>query len=266
MKSTQLGQHFLVNQAIAEKIVKSFLPVKGPILEIGPGKGILTELLVKHYPGNKITAVELDHTLADELKTRFHDGVELINRDILHIDLYQLFPNEKERVNVIGNVPYYISKDLVDWVLAQRGKITKGMFMMQKEFVEKLMARGGAKKTNARAHLFNGLFQGEKVCDVRPGSFSPPPKVKSTILLFQRRFDLLSEDIDVDKFYLFVRGCFKNRRKTLFNNLAASYETGILKKTFNRLQLNPKARAEQLSLEVFMQIYREYRDKTFPGP
>jgi 16S rRNA (adenine1518-N6/adenine1519-N6)-dimethyltransferase len=253
MRKAKFGQHFLVNRSIAEKMVQTFLPVEGPILEIGPGKGILTQYLLNRCPGCQITAVELDNTLFCELKNRFSQTIDILNRNILHVDLYQLFPGEDEAINVIGNVPYYISKELMDWVIALHKKIKKGMFMMQKEFVNKIISR-----VNAQSILFVWLFQVEKLFDVQPGSFSPRPGVKSSVFLFERILSPLEKDIDVMDFYRFLRQCFRNRRKTLFNNLGASYDTKALSEIFTKLRINPKVRAEQLTLKDFLDIYGNF--------
>jgi 16S rRNA (adenine1518-N6/adenine1519-N6)-dimethyltransferase len=250
MRRAKLGQHFLVNCSIAEKMVQSFLPVKGPILEIGPGKGILTQHLLNRCPDSQITAVELDNILFCELKNRFRESIEILNQSILHVNLSELFPGEDEVVNVIGNVPYYISKELLDWVIAHHKKIKKGMFMMQKECVNKFISPG-----NAQSILFVWLFQVEKLFDVQPGSFSPRPGVKSSVFLFNRILLPLEKNIDVMDFYRFLRQCFRNRRKTLINNLAALYDTKTLGEIFKKLYINPKVRAEQLTLKDFLGMY-----------
>jgi 16S rRNA (adenine1518-N6/adenine1519-N6)-dimethyltransferase len=251
MRRAKLGQHFLVNRHMAEKMVQTFLPVKGPVLEIGPGKGILTQYLLDRCPDSQITAVELDNTLFCELKNRFSESIDLLNQNILHVDLGELFPGEGEAVNVIGNVPYYISKELLDWVIAHYKKIKKGMFMMQKEFVNKFIS-----PANAQSNLFVWLFQVEKLFDVQPGSFSPQPGVKSSVFLFKRILSPLEKEIDAMDFYGFLQQCFRNRRKTLLNNLGASYDTKTLGEIFEKLRINPKVRAEQLTLKDFLDMYR----------
>jgi len=253
----KLGQHFLVNRSIAEKMMQKFLPVEGPILEIGPGKGILTQYLSNRCPGCQITAVELDNTLFCELNNRFSETIDILNRNILHVDLYELFPGEKETVNVIGNVPYYISKELLDWVITHHKKIKKGMFMMQKEFVNKFIS-----PANAQAILFAWLYQMEKLFDVQPGSFSPRPRVKSSVFLFERILSPIEKDIDVMDFYRFLQQCFRNRRKTLLNNLGASYNTKTLVGILEKLHINPKVRAEQLTLKDFLEMYKDYNFTT----
>jgi len=257
MTAMSLGQHFLVNQGLAEKIVKALSPLKGPILEIGPGKGILSEQLIKYHQRNKIILVELDSRLVSKLRVCFSDSLQIINHDILKLDLNRVFPDCHEGVNLISNVPYYLSKDLVDWLLGQRKMITKGIFMMQKEFVDKLLVKGKSRLAAAQTVLFNGIYKGEKICDVQPGSFAPPPKVKSTVFLFERR--IVDFEKDIDEFYTFLKVCFFKRRKTLLNNLAALYADKKLENAFKKSNIPPKARAEELNLENFLRIFYALR-------
>jgi 16S rRNA (adenine1518-N6/adenine1519-N6)-dimethyltransferase len=257
MKRVKLGQNFLVNRHVAEKMVKKFLPANGPILEIGPGKGIMTQELITHCRDNRIVAIELDKSLFSLLKEKYieNECFEILNQDIIKIDLHQLFPSADETVNVIGNVPYYISKELTDWVIQHREMIKKGMFMMQKEFMEKLTSSPGSKLHNAQSVVFNGVFQVKKMYDVQPGSFSPPPRVKSTVFLFEHVSSVFDTEIDTADFYGFLQRCFRRRRKTLFNNLASIYDKGRLSGIFASLHLDSKVRAEQLTLEDFLAVY-----------
>lgn len=262
MKPAKLGQHFLVNKNVCEKIVKRFLPAKGAILEIGPGKGILTERILSYMENNTLTAIELDNMLFYKLKNRFghRDDFGVMNRDILKIDLYRLFP-DVERFNVVGNVPYYISKELMDWVINHHGKIVKGMFMMQKEFVEKVTIMTDPRSVNAQTVLFNILFTWERVMDVQPGSFSPQPRVKSSVFLFHPVREPAIPEEDRKDFYLYLQKCFKNRRKTLFNNLSPSSHTEELWEIFETHHINPKIRAEQVTVDEFVKIYNALRSK-----
>ncbi len=260
MKPIKWGQHFLINKNAAEKIVKHFLPVEGSILEVGPGKGILTDLLVKYCKNknNKIKAVELDTGLVSKLRRTYSEHVEVLSGDILKVNLPTLFPEEKS-INLISNVPYYISSDFIDWVISQARYIKKAVVMMQKEFVDKLAARPFSKETNAQSIVFNFLFRLEKAFDIYPGSFSPQPKVKSTVFLFER----ISKDkdmepesrINIPDFYRFLQSCFRNRRKTLFNNLEKYHHREHIWEVFKAHGINPKMRAEQLRQEDFLNIY-----------
>jgi 16S rRNA (adenine1518-N6/adenine1519-N6)-dimethyltransferase len=258
---SHIGQNFLVNRNVAEKIVKRFLPVDGNILEIGPGKGILTDRLLKYREvdkNNKITAVELDVSLYYKLKDKYGENgetIQIMNRDILKVDLSRIFPGEGERVNVIGNIPYYISKELMDWVIASYTKIKKGMFMMQKEFVDKLASSPGSKDYNAQSVIFSWLFRLEKCFDVQPGSFSPQPRVKSTVFLFEPGLMEGKDKIDTHEFYRFLHICFLNRRKTLLNNLSSLPGTERFWEAFEKHGINPRSRAEELTIKEFLKIF-----------
>ena len=255
MAPAKLGQHFLVNKNIAEKMVRKFFPVRGSILEIGPGKGILTGILVKHRDEqeNNIFAVELDKELYYAIRSEYGEDIEIINRSVLRVELGEL--GGSESINLISNVPYYISRDIIDWVIHRRDRIGKGMFMMQKEFTDKLILPGSAKKLNAQSLVFNCLFTVTKLFDVYPGSFAPPPKVRSSVFLFEKKKGEESEPLDIDDFYLFLKDCFKSRRKTLLNNLTQKYPAEQCWDVFEKTKINPKVRAEQLTLTDFISIY-----------
>ncbi len=256
--SSHIGQNFLVNLNVAEKIVKRFLPVDGNILEIGPGKGVLTDLLVKYRQNNPITAIELDSGLYYKLKSKYTENFEVLNRDILKVDLVRLFPegpHSSGEVNVIGNIPYYISKELMDWVIKYYSRIPRGVFMMQKEFVNKISSTPDSQEYNAQAVLFNALYRVEKLFDVQPGSFSPQPRVISTVFGFKSRSDGFETPIDVQSFYEFLQQCFSHRRKTLLNNLSGLSNAERLWDVFERRSINPKIRAEQLNLKDFLEFF-----------
>jgi 16S rRNA (adenine1518-N6/adenine1519-N6)-dimethyltransferase len=253
MNPVKLGQHFLVNKNIAKKIVHILLPVKGPILEIGPGKGILTRLLVSHDRKKELVAIEKDKKLFNELNAELQQKLKLINADILDIQLNRLFP--QKTVNLIGNIPYLISKKIINWIIREHNSIKKGVFLMQKEFVEKLLPLGDSPDNNPQMIMFEFLFNSCKEFEVRPGSFSPPPKVVSVVFSFRKRKSL-NPNIQLPAFYLFLKKCFSNRRKTLLNNLSLHYGKKTITRIFAKQKLNPRLRTQQLSLADFISLYR----------
>lgn len=251
MKSAGLGQNFLVNKSVASKICDRFLPVDGDILEIGPGRGVLTELLQsRRRPDNRFYVVELDKDLYEDLRARFDGGVQLILADVLNLDLTTLSPGRP--LNLVGNLPYYISAPIIDWVVAQYGGVRKGVFMLQKEFVDKLTL----KKVTPQGLIFNYLFTVEKCFNVRPGSFSPAPKVTSTVFAFARKPAPALDAGGAGRFYDFLKACFKNRRKTLVNNLTSRHGAQEVQALVDDLGLSPRVRAEELGLEDFLNFYR----------
>lgn len=262
MTPAHLGQNFLANKNVAEKIVRAFLPAPEgiPVLEVGPGKGMLTDLLMKHSPDTPITAVELDTGLFYKLREQYKDNefFEVVNRNVLKVNLEHLF-KDTPYIYLISNVPYYISLEFIDWVISQVERIGKGVLMLQKEFVDKLASAPNTKEYNARGILFNYLFRMKKLFDVQPGSFSPPPKVKSTVFQFEKHLGRPSPGLDIDTFYRFLKESFRNRRKTLFNNLQQQYPAEGLWEIFETFNINPKIRAEQLTIDDFLNIYEPLR-------
>jgi 16S rRNA (adenine1518-N6/adenine1519-N6)-dimethyltransferase len=250
-KSAKLGQNFLHDKNIAAKIMNVFLPQQGPVLEIGPGPGILSALLLEKVPAEQVTLVEIDRFLAAALRQRFGAAPRIIEEDILKIDLASLYP--QERVAVIGNLPYHISKELIDWFMAQRDRIGAAVLMLQKDFVDKILAAPGGKQFNAQSVLFQLLFRSRRVFDVPPGAFSPRPKVVSTVIMSEQAEPPIQY---AEEFYAFVRQCFAGRRKTLANNLAGRFPPAVLAAALAAAGAGAQARAEQLRPERFASLWR----------
>ncbi len=250
-RSARFGQNFLINKKVAEKIVKIFFPVHGVILEIGAGNGILTDFLYKYRKGNKVIAVEFDRELFVKIEKRYGYDFEVINANILEINLNDNFSDKN--INLISNVPYYISKDMIDWVIFNRSKIKRGIFMMQKEFVNKLIK----KEDSAQSILFRFLFCSKKLFNVNPGSFYPQPKIVSSVFLFEKIIRKKGEEVDIKGFYAFLKKCFMNRRKTLVNNLSVVLNGELLKSILIKNKINLNVRAEELKLENFLEIYNK---------
>jgi len=259
VKSINLGQHFLVNPNAAAKIVAAFLPVSGPVLEIGPGKGILTEGLLSRLSaaGTRYTAIELDPELATNLKYRLahYHNLEVLAGDFLEFSLDRLVKEGSGRIHLIGNIPYYISRDIFDRVIQYQGYIERGVFMTQKEFALKILVGAGDRQSNAQSIMLHYLFKLERLFDVQPGSFAPPPRVKSTVFRLQRlekdRFDRQQ----VKGFYRFLQYCFAQRRKTLVNNLTIVYPAAQVMHAFEKARLATNLPAEALPLERFFLLF-----------
>lgn len=251
----KLGQNFLVNRSLAEKIVRSFLPVEGDILEIGPGRGILTESLIQAAGQNKITVIDIDPGICRDLTylKGKHPRFDIIPGSILDLDLSSLAPDLP--INLIGNLPYYLSKEIIDWVITYEKRVKTGLFMMQKEFVAKLLASPESGKTSAQSVMFAFLFQATRLFTVNPGSFSPRPKVKSTVFSFAKQPAEKQPGIDRAAFYSFLQAAFAGRRKTLINNLRVQYPDKNWPDIFPRLGIDGRARAETLPLDRFPALF-----------
>ncbi len=257
-KSAKLGQNFLHDANIARRIVALVTPGPGPLLEIGPGKGILSRLLAEGFPDRRLILVEVDPLLAADLEQRFAGtegsrrggGVEIIGMDILQLDLAGRIA--AGTVTVIGNLPYHISKPLIDWFIARRPLIGEAVLMLQKDFVDKLLASPGGKKYNAQSVVFQLLFQARRCFDVPAGAFAPKPKIVSTVITARPHATAPGAG---PGFYPFVRQCFTERRKTLWNNLSPRYAAAALQAAFAVAAIPPQARAEQLSPPLFADLW-----------
>jgi 16S rRNA (adenine1518-N6/adenine1519-N6)-dimethyltransferase len=250
-KAVKLGQNFLHDKNIATKIINEFLPQPGPVLEIGAGPGILSEMLLEKIPANLITLVEVDRFLVQGLRQRFGDKLQIIENNILDIDLAKIYP--QGQVGIIGNLPYHISKALIDWFIAQRAKISAAVLMLQKDFVDKLLARENNKKYNAQSVVFQLLFRTRRCFNVSAGSFVPRPKIVSTVLAVSPAS--APPQAASKEFYDFVKLCFAERRKTLWNNLAPHFEKKALAAAAAVSGLTPQVRAEQLPAESFYPLF-----------
>jgi 16S rRNA (adenine1518-N6/adenine1519-N6)-dimethyltransferase len=250
-KSARLGQNFLRDENYAQRIVDLLETSAGPLLEIGAGKGILSERLLGKFPGRHIILVEIDPVLARELEHRLGGRVEVLATDILDVDLMKMFP--QIQVAVIGNLPYHISKPLIDWFIAQRLKISAAVLMLQKDFVDKLLAPCGGKKYNAQSVVFQTLFHTRRCFDVPAGAFAPKPKIVSTVLSISPY--ATPQSAGSEEFYPFVKQCFAERRKTLWNNLAPSFGKQALADAAAASGIKDTARAEELPPHRFYTLF-----------
>ncbi len=251
MAKRKLGQHFLLDKAIASRIANTVLDSDKTILEIGPGKGMITKLLAS-FPKRRIVAIEKDETLYKELSLSGMIGVELINYDILKIDLERI--SDGEEVTILGNIPYYISKEIIDWIIYGQKFINDGTLLVQKEFFLKITSDPGSKFYNAQSVIFGILFNHNKLFEVKPGSFSPPPKVISTVFSFKKSNTYLSPDY-INSFYDMLKTSFCHRRKTLVNNLGKIHDKNIIKEFLIKNDLLPDIRAEDMTRENLRELY-----------
>ena len=158
-KSAKLGQNFLINKGVAEKIVEEFFPITETIIEIGPGKGVLTEMIINKAKTCRVELdlilVEIDRELAGKLVERSCQ-FKVLNKSILGLKPEEF---DKKNIQLIGNVPYYISKEIMDWIIKNYKYIKSGVLMFQKEFVDKLLNINDPKTKNAQNLLFNYLLK-----------------------------------------------------------------------------------------------------------
>ncbi len=268
----KLGQHFLNSQDYAARVVDALGDItQSTVLEIGPGRGILTTLLAKR--ARRLIAVELDRVLAAQLRLKFgmYRNVEILEADILAIDIDSLFGPKPglgrpgielkpEPVKVVGNLPYYITSDILLRLFDFSKYFESIVIMVQKEVADRIAAEPGGRDfgmLSATAQLYARV---ENLFTLPPGAFSPPPKVHSTVL--RLTIDPQHEKLGVagDGFIDFLRHSFGQKRKTLWNNLKENYPQAGLKRALAEAQVKPTDRAETLSLEQSAAVYRALRE------
>ncbi|WP_242928395.1 16S rRNA (adenine(1518)-N(6)/adenine(1519)-N(6))-dimethyltransferase RsmA [Pontibacter vulgaris] len=242
-----LGQHFLVDQNIASKIVEQLTLHKGvqDVLEIGPGMGVLTKYLLQHT-NYRTTVVDIDRESIAYLKEHFPElGDRIISADFLRTDLSSLFPGP---FAIIGNFPYNISSQIFFKVLEQRDRVPEVVCMIQKEVAERLAAPPGSKTYGILSVLLQAFYTIEYKFTVHEHVFHPPPKVKSGVIRLLRN-EVEHLPCDEKRFFEVVKLSFGTRRKTLRNCL----------KSYNlppEVQAQPvfDKRAEQLSVQDFVEL------------
>jgi 16S rRNA (adenine1518-N6/adenine1519-N6)-dimethyltransferase len=268
----KLGQHFLASDDWAIRIVDAVGDVsQSTVLEIGPGRGILTGLLARR--ARRLIAVELDRVLAAQLRLKFGmtRNVEVIEGDILSVDLDSLFGPKPglgrpgielkpEPVRVVGNLPYYITSDILLRLFDFSKYFESIVIMVQKEVADRIAAEPGSRDYGMLSATSQLYARVEKLFTLPPDAFSPPPKVYSTVL--RLTIDPQQQKLGVagDGFIDFLRLSFGQKRKTLWNNLKEKYDADVLKRALAEAKVKPTARAETLSLEESAAVYRGLRE------
>ncbi|MBN1133100.1 MAG: ribosomal RNA small subunit methyltransferase A [Bacteroidales bacterium] len=240
----KFGQHFLTEPAIAEKIVDAMDPQTGEvIMEIGPGKGILTRSLLKKEI--HLVPVEIDPELVAYLTGHYPAlSANLIEGDVLKIDWHAI---SEEPFGIIGNFPYNISSQIFFRILEHRQWVNRVVCMLQKEVAARLASPPGSRDYGILSVLLQAYFDIEYLFSVRPGSFFPPPKVHSGVIRLKRN-QVFQLDCDERLFFEIVKTSFNQRRKTIRNSLKPKLlnlvpDSGLL-----------SLRPEQLSVGQFVEL------------
>jgi 16S rRNA (adenine1518-N6/adenine1519-N6)-dimethyltransferase len=253
----KFGQNFLVDDAARHAIVDALGDVaKRTVIEIGPGHGAITEILAGRC--RRLIALELDAGLAAELTFRFRDQpqVQIIEGDFLKTDLRALVP-EGETVDVIGNLPYYITSDILLKLFAAGsvGLVARAVLMMQREVADRVAASPGVRDYGLLSATAQMNAEVENLFTLPPSAFSPPPDVYSTVLRLHFAPRFLELGVDAAGFDRFLKQCFAQKRKTLHNNLrAAGYTPEKLYPAWP-VSIPAQARAESLALEPMAELY-----------
>jgi 16S rRNA (adenine1518-N6/adenine1519-N6)-dimethyltransferase len=241
----KLGQHFLVKGRTLERISKAACGEHTPLaVEIGPGRGALTEYLLAR--ADRVIAIELDSALAEYLRQR-HRGesrLEILEANALDVDWSQWGAGV-----LVGNLPYYVATPIVSRYARMPGSLRQAVFLIQKEVAERIAAKPGGREYGYLSVECQLFTETEILFTVPRGAFQPPPRVDSAVIRLTPRSALPVSDPGA--FLAFVSTCFRQKRKTLRNNLAASYPP-------ERYAARPEIarRAEQLSVAEFVTLYR----------
>tara|TARA_Y100001970_G_scaffold246278_1_gene314050 strand:+ start:4052 stop:4843 length:792 start_codon:yes stop_codon:yes gene_type:complete len=253
-----LGQNFLIDKRILEKITNSTNIENKTILEVGPGTGNLTSELLKKKP-KKFIAIEKDNKLALDLKNNFNKRVTVINEDILKIDERKLLDKE-EKIKVFGNLPYNISTEILSkWIksLNDSSWFDCLVLMFQKEVADRIIAKFNTSEYGRLSIISNWKLNIKKICDINPEAFYPKPKIESSLLIFvpKKKFVKIKDPDNLEKI---TRIFFSQRRKMIkkpFNQLF----NGDLK-VLNKLKINLKLRPQNLNHDTYYQLTNEYEN------
>lgn len=255
-----LGQHFLRSTGVLDRIVGVVDPRPGDfVLEIGAGRGELTFRLAARAA--EIVAVEKDARLVPELSAEAPSNVRVVQADVLRLEFRDLIPPAKRgSAKVAGNLPYSISSPLLFKVLDDAALFSSAVFLIQKEVAERVCARPGSKAFATLAILLQDVFDARLEFAVKPGSFSPPPRVDSALVSLRRR-DVPILGLAQDQgFRAFLKRAFCQRRKKLRNALAAE-PRNRLDEAFAALGLDPAVRAEDVPAASLAALYRRLSGK-----
>lgn len=258
-----LGQNFLINDDVIEKIIeKSQIEKNDLIIEIGPGLGVLTNLLLEK--SDNVVAIELDKRMVEIISKRFilKNNLQIINEDVLKVDLNKLINERKKQTNInkvkiVANLPYYISTPIIMKLLEEKLEIDEIIVMVQKEVAQRLVAKTGTKDVGAITYAVEYFSEAEKVIDVPKESFIPSPKVESAVIKLKIRKKAYVHVKDEKMLFNIIQKSFSQRRKTLVNALVngkivESKEKA--EKIIKELNINENIRGEKLTLEDFARI------------
>ena len=250
----RFGQNFLINPHISGKIVEALsIGTRDTVLEIGPGRGALSALIIEKKPAGFI-AVEIDRMLADNLKEQFSGNIKIINDDILNIDLSKLAPELK----IVGNIPYNITTPIIFNMIDQREGIKEAVIMMQKEVARRIAADSSENKAYGILSVLCQTYASvDYLFDVKRGNFSPVPKVDSSVVkfIFKKKIDGLKDEALFKKI---VRTTFNYCRKTLKNSLGRIFDKSVV---YSLNEFDLTQRPEELTPRQFINLSNTLYDK-----
>ena len=249
-----LGQNFLIDRFVLEQITDTVEIENKEVLEIGPGSGNLTSFILKKNP-KKLYTIEKDDDLALLLKDKFTNQITIINEDVLKISEDKI---SNERLTVFGNLPYNISTEILSkWIVNINKKFwfENLVLMFQKEVAERIIAKSNTSKYGRLSILSNWKLNIKKIIDIKPESFSPRPKVDSTLLLFTPRENFF-ELKNAKNLEMITRVFFSQRRKMLKKPFNQVFKNA--KEISEKFNINLNLRPQNLEPEIYFKLTREY--------
>ena len=249
-----LGQNFLIDNNILELIVNTIDIKNKSVVEIGPGTGNLTDYILKKNP-DKLLVIEKDNKLAEELRNKYSNNLQIINDDVLDLNEMNLF---KEKVIVFGNLPYNISTEILSkWIVNLRDNFwfEALVLMFQKEVADRVVANFNSSNYGRLSILANWKLNICKISDIKPNSFKPKPKVDSSLLFFTPKKDFykIKDPKNLEKI---TRIFFSNRRKMIKKPYNQIFNGNL--KVLEKLKINLNLRPQNLSHDIYYKLTEEY--------
>ena len=251
-----LGQNFLIDREVLEKIVSTVEIANKEILEIGPGSGNLTSYILKNNP-KKVFVVEKDDELSLVLKEKFTSQIEIINEDVLKVSENEI---SEQKLVVFGNLPYNISTEILSkWIVNIHKEFwfESLVLMFQKEVADRIVAGSNNSKYGRLSILTDWKLNVKKIIDIKPQSFSPRPKIDSSLLLFtpkENSFELK----DAKNLEMITRVFFSQRRKMLKKPFNQIFNNA--KEVANKFNIDLNLRPQNLEPEIYFKLTKEYED------
>ena len=264
----KLGQHFLSDASASVNIVEALGDIsQETVLEIGPGRGALTSLLAR--TARRLIAIELDRVLAAQLRMKFAlaENVEVIEGDVLSIDFDSIFgpkPGSSRPgiefnprpAKVVGNLPFYITSDILLRLFEYRRYFDVLLVMVQREVADRMVAKPGGSEYGLLSATTQLYGKARRLFVLPPDSFSPPPKVHSAVVELRISDRIADLGVPEQPFIDFLKLCFSQKRKTLWNNLKSAYPPAVLQAAMETAVVKPSVRAETLTLEKTAALFR----------
>jgi 16S rRNA (adenine1518-N6/adenine1519-N6)-dimethyltransferase len=267
-RKPKLGQHFLIDREAARRIVEALGDVSNrTVIEIGPGRGILTDFLIPR--AKRVIGIELDRVLAAQLRMRYatRPNIEILESDFVTAEfpsmvgrkpgpLHDLRPTQPDTVDVVGNLPYYITSDIVLRILALHQNVERAVIMVQREVADRIAAEPGSRDYGLLSATTQLFARVEKLFTLPPEAFSPPPQVHSSVLRLTMAPRLEELQVEEGAFIAFLKLAFAQKRKTLLNNLRGRYDDAAIRAALKGAGARADVRAEAMPLEKMAAVFR----------